>query len=126
MHRLMSIIEMMQFKDRLSREQVVFKDGYYPCGFPIISNSVHQNLTRHFLMIPDQCTRSIIVHPDSDRPHRMPRYKKMATGLYRKFVQKGGSHEIDVDETARAFLTDLMGNTRLWNLNKEYNDHSKL
>ena len=111
---LLAIIEMMQFKNF-----ILFKLGRR--RRESMSQYAREEFTEHFLVLPKECPMSSIVCEDLEHPN----FNKMATEIYKKYVQKGAALEISVSLKARQFLEELIQNNR-WKRNREYRNPKNL
>lgn len=96
---------MIQFKDQLFNNFQFSKDD---------------EITKHFLVLPQQCAKSVIVYGEMNND-----YKSIAEKLYLKYVKEDGFYETMVDWTTRKYLEALIDSPD-WAANQEFEDPLKL
>ncbi len=127
---LFSIIEMVQFKERiLKRGLKVPEEDSVESGEMMDSPNTDQSVIGqdldHFLIIPKDCPSSIIVHGEYSGDTNA-HYKTMARELFLKYVRHYSPHEINISGDTRQLLSDLMDNEQRWASNEEHDDPQKL
>jgi len=82
---------------------------------------MHKRITQHFLSIPNECPKSIIVFGKKWKKD----FKAIARELYLKYVKEGAVYEINVDYRTRSELGTLMASNQ-WINDEEEIDPLKL
>lgn len=99
-NELLSIIEMLQFKDRVFKERLTAEQQRL-----VTSSQSSWRITSHFLILPQDGSfpRSDIVFGANDI-----NYKVMASKIYIKYVKEESDYEINVDWATRNHLETLL------------------
>eukprot|EP01084_Bolivina_argentea_P079021 143404_1 len=119
---LLSMIEMIQFKQKIHREKLR-KNIIQNHTRLSVQMQQHHNEEKdcdQFLILPINCPKSTIVYTPGNN------YKEMALQLYKKYVRIGCTLEINIDYVARNNYRNLFENELNWKLNIVYDDPNKL
>merc|ERR1712130_467366 len=95
---LLAIIEMTQFRKRVYYELVSKEQRN------LVEQSMHRRITEHFLDIPRECPKSLIVH---GRDHRND-FTWIATAVFNKYVRAGSPYEVTIRATTRLDVADYI------------------
>eukprot|EP01083_Nonionella_stella_P170339 579477_1 len=110
---ILSVIEFIQFKDKLFKQIMSETDD-------LVNIEEMEEEHDQFLIIPESCPLSVIVHNDNMS------HKAIARALYLKYIKVGSPFEINISYAKRKTYSRLMESQTAWNNETKYNSNEAL